>query len=60
LLERVREGRVYRITKRGRPVAELRPIETPSKRLRRGDNRGRIIMSQDFDAPLPDFEKYMK
>jgi prevent-host-death family protein len=60
LLERVREGRVYRITKRGVPVAELRPVSTPGRRPRLGADKGRLIkMSDDFDAPLPDFEEYM-
>ena len=60
LLDRVREGRVYRITKRGRPVAELRPVETTSSRRRRGIDRGRVKMADDFDAPLPDFDSYSK
>lgn len=59
LLERVREGRTYRITKRGVPVAELRPIEKPRRRPRAGADRGKIWMSDDFDAPLPEFEDYM-
>lgn len=59
LLERVRGGRVYRITKRGIPVAELRPISKPTRRPRRGSERGRIWMSEDFDAPLDDFKDYM-
>jgi prevent-host-death family protein len=60
LLERVREGRVYRITKRGRPVAELRPVAGGSARPRRGVDRGRVTMADDFDAPLPDFDAYSK
>ena len=60
LLERVREGHVYRITKRGVPVAELRPIESRRRRPKRGADRGRgIWMSDDFDAPLDDFKDYM-
>lgn len=59
LLDRVQEGRVYRITKRGKPVAELRPISAGPK-PRRGANRGQIVMSDDFDAPLPEFEPYTK
>jgi prevent-host-death family protein len=59
LLDRVREGRTYRITKRGRPVAELRPIE-PAARPRRGVDRGRVVMRDDFDAPMPDFAPYSK
>jgi prevent-host-death family protein len=60
LLDRVREGRVYRITKRGRPVAELRPIPASDRRPRRGVDRGRITVRADFDAPLADFERYTK
>jgi len=60
LLERVRAGRVYRITKRGQPVAELRPIEVPNRQPRRGVDRGRISMREDFDAPLPDFDSYTR
>ena len=60
LLERVREGRTYRITNRGVPVAELRPIVSANRRPTRGSDRGRIVMRDDFDAPLPDFKKYGK
>ena len=60
LLDRVREGRVYRITKRGKPVAELRPVGAAGGRPQRGVDRGRVVMRKDFDAPLPDFERYTK
>jgi prevent-host-death family protein len=60
LLERVRQGRVYRITKRGRPVAELRPVSTAARKPRRGVDRGRVSLREDFDAPVPDFEPYSK
>jgi prevent-host-death family protein len=60
LLERVSRGQVYRITRRGKPIAELRPIRQPARRPRFGEDRGRIIMRRDFDAPLDDFKKYMK
>ena len=57
LLDRVDQGAVYVITKRGRPVAELRP---PSARrgLRFGSDHGRIRMSRDFDAPVRDLREY--
>ena len=59
LLDRVDKGAVYVITKRGRPVAELRP---PSERggLQFGSDAGRITMSDDFDAPLPDLDEYVE
>ena len=57
ILDRVDRGQVYVITKRGRPVAELRPIAARTG-IRFGDNAGRITMSDDFDAPLEDFKDY--
>ena len=57
LLEQVRQGRTFRITRRGKPIAELRPIPQPS-RLRYGCDRGRVVMADDFDAPLPEFKPY--
>ena len=63
LVERVRrEGVTYRITKRGTPVAELKPIRPPRKpRLKRGYGKGSLIyMAADFGEPLADFEDYMR
>lgn len=59
LLDRVDKGAVYVITKRGRPVAELRP---PSERggLRFGSDEGRIRIGAEFDAPIPDLKEYEK
>ncbi len=51
-------GRSYRITKRGRPVAELRPVITGVRRPAFGTDRGRVEMGRDFDAPLEDFKDY--
>lgn len=59
LLENVRLGRTYRITRRGRPIAELRPVPPADEdRLRFGCDRGQVIVGEDFDAPLPGFEPY--
>jgi prevent-host-death family protein len=57
LLEKVGRGQVYVITKRGRPVAELRPTAPPG-RLRFGCDAGSVTFRDDFDAPLPGFEDY--
>jgi prevent-host-death family protein len=57
LLERVQRGHVYRITKRGKPVAELRP-PAPDARPRFGHDKDRIVIRDDFDAPLPDLDDY--
>jgi len=53
LLQRVAAGEEIVIARRDRPIARLVPMEgrpafTP------GQFRGRIRVSDDFDAPLPD------
>ena len=58
LLDRVKQGHVYRITKRGKPVAELRPVSGSQPRPAFGADRGRVVMSDDFDAPLDDMKPY--
>ncbi len=58
LLKKVSRGHVYRITKRGKPVAELRPVADGPRRPTFGGDRGRLTMSPDFDAPLDDMKKY--
>ncbi len=58
LLEQVSRGRTYRITRRGRVVAELRPVVAAGQRPAFGADRGRITMADDFDAPLPDMKDY--
>jgi prevent-host-death family protein len=57
------QGVVYRITKRGKPVAELRPIEEgrPKIRLPFGYGAGTVpYMAPDFEAPLDDMRDYME
>lgn len=58
LLDKVGRGQVYRITKRGRPIAELRPVVDRSRRPTFGEDRGRVIVARDFEAPLDDFKAY--
>ena len=59
LLDRVGHGQVYVITKGGRPVAELRPVPGRT-RLRFGSDKGRITIGDNFDAPLPDMQEYVR
>lgn len=58
LLENVSRGHVYRITRRGKPVAELRPVPSGAGRPVFGADRGRVEMSDDFDAPIDDMKAY--
>jgi prevent-host-death family protein len=59
LLTRVGEGEAYYITRRGRRVAELRPSSSVH-RPRFGCDKGRVILDSDFDAPIPELEKYAR
>lgn len=60
LLDRVARGEVYRITKRGKPVAELRPVTSGERRPRFGSDKGRVVIGDDFDAPVPDMAAYTR
>ncbi|MDI6894227.1 MAG: type II toxin-antitoxin system Phd/YefM family antitoxin [Bacillota bacterium] len=54
LLTRVQAGEEIIIARAGRPVARLVPFSNrPLKRLP-GSARGKLRISPDFDAPLPD------
>lgn len=52
LLERVRAGEEIIIERRGQPIALLIRIE-PSAPPRFGADRDRVVIADDFDAPLP-------
>jgi prevent-host-death family protein len=53
LLEDVAAGEEVVITRRGEEVASLVPVRRPSTR-RLGIDRGRFVVPEDFDEPLPD------
>ena len=58
LIERVAHGEEVVITKSDQPVARLSAV--PGVRQRQfGSVKGEIWMSDDFDAPLEDFQEYM-
>jgi antitoxin (DNA-binding transcriptional repressor) of toxin-antitoxin stability system len=60
IIQRVLAGERFFITHRGKRVAELRPIEEEAHPLTRGCLKNdEYWMSDDFDAPLEDFEEYM-
>jgi antitoxin (DNA-binding transcriptional repressor) of toxin-antitoxin stability system len=53
-------GEVVVIAKNRRPFVKLPPISSPEKRRRQfGSAKGLIIIADDFDEPLKDFEEYM-
>ena len=53
LLARVEAGERIVIARAGRPIAVLSPVEQP-KRRKPGNER--ILISDDFDAPLPELD----
>ena len=54
LVERVSAGEEIIIARAGRPVARLAPLEQSGKPRTPGLLKGKIWISKDFDAPLPD------
>ncbi|MDP9315494.1 MAG: DUF2281 domain-containing protein [Chloroflexota bacterium] len=59
LVEAAISGETVVITKDGQYV-QLVPILHPTQRPQFGSARGLIWMADDFDAPLPDFDEYMR
>lgn len=54
LLARVAIGEQVVISKAGRPIARLVPIDgAHAPRRMPGTERGKILIADDFDAPLP-------
>jgi prevent-host-death family protein len=54
LLSRVENGEEIIISNRGVPIAKLVPFRTNSdRRSSLGQDRGRFVVPDDFNAPLP-------
>ena len=61
IIQKVQEGQTYYITKRGKQVAELRPMAPKKQPFVKGcaKNDG-YWMSTDFNEPLEDLRSYME
>lgn len=58
LLARVEAGERITIARAGKPVAILGPAgDRPPDRVP-GYDKGKVIIHDDFDDPLPEFEEY--
>jgi prevent-host-death family protein len=57
LLARVEAGERIVIARAGRPVAELVAAKPAGRRRTPGDDE--IVIHDNFDDPLPEFEEYM-
>ena len=53
LLKRAAEGEEVVIAKAGKPIARLSPV-TASGKCVLGQDKGRVVIADDFDAPLPE------
>jgi antitoxin (DNA-binding transcriptional repressor) of toxin-antitoxin stability system len=54
LLARVERGQEVVISRAGKPIARLVPHATKSRQPVFGADRGKFVVPDDFDAPLPD------
>jgi antitoxin (DNA-binding transcriptional repressor) of toxin-antitoxin stability system len=54
LLERVAKGEEFIIAKAGKPVAYLSAFNAQNRDRTGGQWKGKVHISADFDAPLPD------
>ena len=54
LLERVADGDEIVIARAGVPIARLVPVNPVVSDRGLGTEKGRIVVAEDFDAPLPE------
>jgi prevent-host-death family protein len=54
LVEAAVNGEDIVIAKAGRPAVRLVPVSNARRRTGFGVDKGKIVVSRDFDAPLPD------
>jgi len=54
LAEDVAAGEVIIVAKAGKPKMKLVPIDSGKKEIKFGALKGKINVSADFDAPLPE------
>jgi prevent-host-death family protein len=54
LLNRVASGEDVVIARAGRPVARLVPVAPPAGERVLGSEKGKFVVPEDFDAPLPE------
>jgi prevent-host-death family protein len=53
LIEEAASGNEVVIARGGKPVARLTRLDAPKRKLKFGVLKGKIKISEDFDAPLP-------
>lgn len=56
LLQRVASGEEITIANAGVPVARLIPVNVSNSKRELGIDKGKVWISEDFDAPSPEIE----
>lgn len=56
LVDEALAGEEILIARNGQALVRLVPLEPPPERRFLGKDQGKIVMADDFDAPLPEFE----
>jgi prevent-host-death family protein len=56
LLERVQSGEDIVIAKAGKPIAVLTAVRNRPKQRVPGMDKGKVIIHDNFDDPLPEFD----
>jgi len=59
LIEAAINGEDVFILKDDQQTVQLVPVKLPERRPQFGSAKGLIVMADDFDAPLADFNEYM-
>jgi antitoxin (DNA-binding transcriptional repressor) of toxin-antitoxin stability system len=54
------KGEKVFIFKNDQQAVQLVPVVPPERHPQFGSAKGLIVMTEDFDAPLKDFEDYMR
>ncbi len=60
LIDAAVNGEEIVIAKDAQHIVKLVPVARPPARPQFGSAKGLISMADDFDAPLADFDEYMK
>lgn len=60
IIQAAERGEEVYITKDTQPVVHILAAKEPKKRPLFGSAKGQVSMADDFDAPLDDFQEYIK
>ncbi len=53
LVDKAAAGEDVVVSRNGKPLARITRLEAPKRRVRFGLLKGKVVVPEDFDAPLP-------